>query len=512
MQEEDSMKRAVLFFLAIFFSALFLFVSVSAEEAVYAGAVLTAEGFLKPSVLSDGNERSYTATESGGSVTVTREGGISFLYIVFDRIPESWTLTDLSNGVQAACGENSFLHEYVDVSSKLGNAPETVRLDFPAGTSIDEIYAFGEGVVPDWVQRWSPPCEQADFLLLSSHADDEQLFFAGVLPIYAGERGLNVQVVYLVNHFLNTTGSARLRPHEQLDGLWTVGVRNYPVMSDFPDLYSESLEGALAAYRAYGFEYDDFTQYITGILRRFKPLVVVSHDVNGEYGHGTHRLCAAALMDSVVLAADESNFPESAGLYGTWETEKTYLHLYPENPLTLDLDSPLSSFDGKTAFEVAQDGFAKHVSQHWTWFYGWIYGKDGQTITRAADIKTYSPCFYGLYSTSVGYDTAGGDFMENVVSYAERNAETQPPDDPGDKSGDADPENSEQPDDNAAPSDGALEKDGPDETDGPVIPDSPDTPLLPSIELVRRIAAAAVLAAAAVMVCVAAVRLRRKKK
>ena len=131
------MKRAVLFFWVILFLICLLVIPVSAEEAAYAGTVLTAEGFLEPSVLSDGNERSHTAAEYGGSVTVTREGGISFLYIVFDRIPGKWTLTDSSNGSQIVCGENSFLHEYVDVSSRLGCTPEAVRLDFPAGTSID---------------------------------------------------------------------------------------------------------------------------------------------------------------------------------------------------------------------------------------------------------------------------------------------------------------------------------------------------------------------------------------
>lgn len=505
------MKRAALFLGAILFSICLLVVSASAEEAGYDGAVLTAEGFLDPSALSDGDDRSHTATEYGGSVTISRENGIRFLYIVFDRIPEKWTLTDSAGGAQAVCGENYFLHEYVDVSSKLGSSPETVRLDFPAGTSIDEIYAFGEGTVPDWVQRWSPPCEQADLLLLSSHSDDEQLFFAGVLPIYAGERGLSVQVVYLVNHFLDTSEYTRLRPHEQLDGLWTVGVRNYPVMSDFPDLYSESLEDALAAYRAYGLEYDDFTRFITGALRRFKPLVVVSHDVDGEYGHGTHILCAAALMDSVGFAADESVFPESAGLYGTWEAEKTYLHLYPENPVTLDLDSPLSAFDGKTAFEVTQDGFAKHKSQHWTWFYGWIYGKDGQTITRAADIRTYSPCYYGLYSTTVGDDTAGGDFMENIVPYAERNTGTQtPPEDIGDITGSENPENNGNTGDPAAPSRNVSEQDG---SVGADAADGSEASLPPGNRLIGYIAAAVILAASAVMICVNVLfRLGKRKK
>ena len=43
-------------------------------------------------------------------------------------------------------------------------------------------------------------------------------------------------------------------------------------------------------------------------------------------------------------------------------------------------------------------------------------------MSKATDIEKYSPCYYGLYSTTVGYDIVGGDFMENVDSYAVRDA------------------------------------------------------------------------------------------
>ena len=38
-------------------------------------------------------------------------------------------------------------------------------------------------------------CEAADLMLCTTHADDEQLFFAGVLPYYVS-KGYDVQVVY----------------------------------------------------------------------------------------------------------------------------------------------------------------------------------------------------------------------------------------------------------------------------------------------------------------------------
>lgn len=407
------MKQKLLFFITLMTAFILLGVCAFAEEAEYDGSELSAEGFGAAYNLTDGDERTYTTADSG-SITVTNDEGIAALYVVFNRLPALWQLSDGENTV--TCGEDTFLHEFVDVKERLGGTPTELTLTFPEYVSICEVYAFTEGDIPDWVQRWQPPCEKADLVMFSSHADDEHLFFAGVLPYYAVERGLSVQVVYIINHF-----DTYARPHEQLDGLWAVGIRNYPVMTDFPDLYSESEEYALSVFSAYGVEFTDFIDYITEQIRRFKPLVIMTHDVNGEYGHGTHILCAKAVMEAVDLSADPSYHPDSAEKYGVWEPQKTYLHLYPEAPITMDWDVPLDAFDGKTAFEVSRLGFDRHESQHWTWFYGWIYGKN-YPINAAKDIRSYSPCSYGLYKTTVGADAVGGDFFENVITYPEQEA------------------------------------------------------------------------------------------
>ena len=401
-----------------------------ALEASHTATAAETEGITNPQRLFDGSRSTYSRISDGASVTLSRADGIAALYIEFDRIPQEWTLTDAS-GAAVSCGQNRFLHEFVDVSALFDTLPNAVTLTFPAGTVIADIYAFSSGDLPSWVQIWNPPCERADLLLLSSHSDDEQLFFAGVLPYYAVERQLSVQVAYVVQHFEAYGAPDHQRPHEQLDGLWAVGVRNYPVMSDFPDLYSESKDrgtafsSAQAVYEKAGFTYENFVGYITECIRRFEPLVVVSHDLNGEYGHGTHVYAAAALTDAIVLAADESQFPDSAAAYGPWTVEKTYLHLYPENPITMDWDTPLESLGGKTPFQATQDGFACHKSQHWTWFYRWIYGTSESPITKASQVRGYSPCRYGLYDTKVGPDVAGGDFFENVETYPQRAARVE---------------------------------------------------------------------------------------
>ena len=398
------------------FAAIFLM----AALCICASAEVRSEDF-NVGRLTDETRSTYTKGQ--GEITLQSAEGIAHLYIEFDRLPGEWTI--LASGKEYPV-KDGFLHQYVDISALCGKQTE-LTLKFIEETSIADLYYFGVGDLPAFVQTWDAPCQKADMMLISSHSDDEQLFFAGLLPYYAIERDLRVQVVYIVQHFEANGVEDHTRPHEQLDGLWAVGVRNYPVMSDFPDVYSESKDRDTAfkmaekAFGAAGVTYDDFKGYITACLRRFKPLVVVSHDPNGEYGHGTHVFCSSALQEAVKLAVDETQYPESAEKYGTWRPEKTYLHLYEENSIVMDWDTPYESMGGKTPFEMTQEGFDYHKSQHWTWFKRWIYGNSGE-ITKASQIKTYSPCQYGLYDTLVGTDEVGGDLMENVATYAQREA------------------------------------------------------------------------------------------
>ncbi len=394
-------------------------VSAAADEAAAADeltlTVTASSGETSVSRLTDGSETTYTSIPDGGAVDIAADAGISSLYIVFDRIYGEWTLAD-DLGVTIECGQNGYLHEFVDVAELFGRSPRSLTLRFDGGkASIAEIHAFGDGEPPEWVQIWEPPCGEADLLLATTHVDDEQLFFAGVLPYYAGERGYDVQVVYFTDPF-----QYHDRPHEQLNGLWTVGVRHYPVCGDVVDQYSESTKDAYANAKRNGMTKDDMVRFQIEMIRRFKPHVIVGHDFNGEYGHGQHMINSETLAEALPLAADASFDPESAALYGVWDTPKTYIHLYGENKIVMNWDEPLDAFGGRTAFEMTQEGFMCHKSQHWTWFYGWIYGKNGNKITKASEIKTHSPCEYGLYRTTVGYDTGIGDMFENIpMSYAQ---------------------------------------------------------------------------------------------
>ncbi len=358
--------------------------------------------------LTDGSFATYEQVKN--TLTVIADRPIQGLYLLFWQDTAAFTVT---NGENTLRFEEDFLQYYADVAQL--NAPQ-LTITFEESAVISEIRAFGEGPLPDDVHDWNAPHDKADLLLLSTHADDEQLFFAGVMPYYAGEKGLRVQVAYFTNH-----RAQPVRQQELLDGLWTVGIRHYPVISAFPDAYSESYDGALRNFKEAGYTEDDLLRVQVELIRRFDPLVIVGHDLKGEYGHGQHIANAVLLTRAVEEAAQATCFAASAEQYGTWNTPKLYLHLYEENALTMNWDVPLTRFDGKTAFQVSQEGFQCHDSQQYTWFRRWLNGNDGSNTT-AASIATYSPCEYGLYRSMVGLDEEKNDFFEHLLTYDEQAA------------------------------------------------------------------------------------------
>ena len=320
-------------------------------------------------------------------LNIKSDENIRAVYILWDSLPEHFSVKDDSGNLISdyKIADNIFLHQLIRV--KQDTKGLSINID-EGNCKIAEIYVFGEGFLPDWVQDWKEPYKKADMLLIPTHADDEHLFFGGAMPYYAAELKLKVQVAYLTNHY-------NFRVHELLNGLWTVGIRAYPVISDFYDYYASSLEEAKGLY-----DENEILAFQVELLRRFKPYVVIGHDLNGEYGHGVHMLNAYTLIDALSLSNDSSSFTESAQEYGLWDVPKCYLHLYKENKLSMNWDLPLRRFNKKTAFQMAEIGFSKHVSQ--TEFFS--VGKKGVFDCRA----------FGLYRSTVGQDKVKNDFFENI--------------------------------------------------------------------------------------------------
>lgn len=374
-------------------------------------------GYSSAAFLKDGDPDTYHASAGNTTVRLSNSQGIGSLYLLFDLEYGAYTICDNHTGAMHTAGTYGFLHEYVPVEEIFGYTPTSVTIHFSHGAvHLSEIYVFSSGAVPSYVQQWQPPLDnRTDILLFAAHGDDDQLYFAGLFPLYAGQRQCNVQVAYMTDH-RNLTN---LRTHEMLNGLWNTGVDAYPVFGSFPDFRIDFKSGTYRYYEELGYDRQTLLGFVVEQLRRFKPLVVVGHDFDGEYGHGMHKVYADLLATALTVSADADHYPELASRYGVWDVPKAYFHLYGKRRIVIDYDTPLESFGGLTAFQVTQQyGFPCHKTQQFNSFVRWLYG-DETPITKASQIRKYNPAQFGLYRTTVGKDKEKNDFLENIITYSQ---------------------------------------------------------------------------------------------
>ena len=340
------------------------------------------------SKLNDNNYNTYLKMDAKDLIKISSDQEFNYIYIIYYIESKEGIIN--YNDTNIDIGKNGFLHECIKLDAKVNE----VDLIYEENVAIKEIFLFND-TLPNWVQTWELPHEKADILLFSTHSDDEHLFFAGLIPTMIAN-GKKIQIVYLTNHNDNPK-----RLDEQLNGLWAVGVRNYPVLGIFPDAYSTSLDGAINNLSYQGYTLNDVINFEADIIKRFKPDIVVNHDEAGEYGHGQHILNTHSLKEALNTLSEEE------------KPYKVYLHLYKENPIIMNYDIPLEYYNGMTAYEVSKLGYAEHVSQHYTWFTDWLLGKNNE-YSLATQIKTYSPLEYGLYYSKVGYENKDGDMFYNI--------------------------------------------------------------------------------------------------
>lgn len=328
------------------------------------------------------------------AITAPEGKPIAGLYVCFGNMPESWEIQTSDDGKDwftAVPGDTRFLHAYVALPQPAQHVRLAVTSEKKTALRINDLFVLSEGDLPDWVQVWQPTEEKADILFLSTHPDDELIFFGGAIPTYAVEQQRKVVVAYFSRS--NTTRSSEL-----LNGLWHMGVRTYPVIGNFKDSYAKNLK---AAYKTAGGK-DKVNEWIVGLYRQYKPEVVVTQDTNGEYGHKQHMMIADAAQNCIALAANEDEFTTSTIAYGTWQVKKLYLHLYPENQITFDWTVPLKSMNGATGIELAEEAYTLHKTQ----------ASSGMSVTETG--TKYDNRVFGLAFTTVGEDVRKDDFLENI--------------------------------------------------------------------------------------------------
>ena len=354
--------------------------------------IVSADKSHKDNMFTMGNRQSWTAT-SGSTVTVKgpKDGsliqGISVSFL--GTVP---TITITADEETVAFSSMDYKNQYIAFSQPVASFEMTLDCVDPEQTlALNHLYIYGEGELPDSVQQWTELEDSADIMVIATHPDDELLWFGGLLPTYAGELQKKVIVVYFCP-------SKEWRKNELLNGLWTCGVRYYPVLGSFHDDGRKSdMDWAMENWGEEAME-----SFITEAIRKYKPSVVITQDMAGEYGHGAHKAAVKVVTDVITSKTMDASFDTaSAEAYGTWTVKKLYLHLWQEGEITMDWDQPLSFFGGETGYSVALRAYKLHYSQQ----------KGKHHMLEYGD---YDCRKFGLYWTTVGPDEAGNDFLEHI--------------------------------------------------------------------------------------------------
>ncbi|MBR4458939.1 MAG: PIG-L family deacetylase [Clostridia bacterium] len=319
-------------------------------------------------------------------VTLPEKERATLLQMEWATPPQTLTVTirDASGAVISA--ETKSTSFYMDAVSLPANAAGVTIRPEGGRPQLASVRVWGTRYPRDVVQQWTEIPDKLDMLIFSAHQDDEWLFFGGAIP-WACERGKEVAMVYMA-------GTNRTRIQEALDGLWTGGLRHHPIFLGYRDAGVHSLEVAASLW-------EGSQTAIVRLIRRYRPDVILVQDAEGEYGHTQHKLTSLQVREGVLLAADPDYDLESAAEYGVWDTPKLYVHLWPENQITMDWDVPLEETGTITPWELALEAFDKHRTQQ-GYFRVEYHG------------ALYDNHVFGLCHTTVGPDVTGGDFFENL--------------------------------------------------------------------------------------------------
>ena len=226
-------------------------------------------------------------------------------------------------------------------------------------------------------------------MIVCAHPGDESLFLGGALPLYAGEKGRSAVVVFL-------SGGSDAEKKAARASLARYGDQVQAVFGSFSSIYTSNEEDALRYW-----DKREVTAYLVSMIRKYKPVVVVSHDPLGEYGHGAHCVASDCVLAAAPFAASATDYPESKALYGNWQIQRLFLHRFGDKLVTLDRSQPLSRFNGMTALELDQQGYQLYPDQY---------------PILISDDFGYTRPQYGLaYATPADrFDPASGDLFNGI--------------------------------------------------------------------------------------------------
>ena len=285
---------------------------------------------------------------------------------------------------------------------------------------------------------WQARPPKTHVMVVHAHGDDEGIFFGGLLPYTTQVLKLNVVLVMLNS---GAPGKdPKIREQEMRNVGWIYGLRSQPIYRRFRghgdlhggikpinnawNAWDGNITNGLADTNNNGI-YDgrDYGAiFMAEQIRRYRPEVLATHDIKGEYGHGAHKATSIVCEDAIAMAADPSLV--IANLL-PWQVKKFYRHMHgktngshkpdPSSSSALKLfhdfwqevsvDTDNNGIPDKTPLQVANQALWFHASQ----------GRP-KLSTCYANGETNAkwqqhPCeWWELVSSTVGDDTIVPDF------------------------------------------------------------------------------------------------------
>jgi LmbE family N-acetylglucosaminyl deacetylase len=285
---------------------------------------------------------------------------------------------------------------------------------------------------------WQPPPNKITVLAVFAHPDDEGIFFGGALPYYSAVLNLPTMILCMAD------GNETLRQDELRCAAWTYGLRYEPLFGHFANFlsawitnspYTNSTDITWDLWADGVFQGDGSdveagkTRAINCVaeaIRRYRPDVIITQDVNGETGHDNHKAASYATIQAFFVAADPNATATNLVGLPPWQAQKLYVHLYPTNRLFhKSWEIPYQALANLTAHQAVNIGLSCHVSQGPSrWVSASVYPPAGTYVQWPAE-------WWGLYASMVGPDTvlssnavvkgygvpsgvAAGDFLEHL--------------------------------------------------------------------------------------------------
>ncbi|MBK6899364.1 MAG: PIG-L family deacetylase [bacterium] len=280
-------------------------------------------------------------------------------------------------------------------------------------------------------------------MVVHAHPDDEGIFFGGVLPYYARVLGLPTVLVNMTTGWLNGDGTrtadSYTREAELREAAVRYGLGGRPLFALFQQTdWNLSIDNSWDRWADYVTDGDDVAEgqrkscrRLAELIRTYRPEVIATHDLRGEYGHPDHKALAYATAAAWDLAAgreaiiDDGVTPPVTvtpdGVAGApWEAKKLYLHSYEQNRLFHDhweavsIDADADGAADSTPRQVANGALDAHVSQgrpHVATVYDPLANGGNSWDAHPSE-------WWGLYASTVGPDSAVDDFSVEGRLYA----------------------------------------------------------------------------------------------